>query len=130
LLLPSVCRRVIRMLRTRRAGAGDATAAWVEVRDTLVDLGLPVSEADTPRLRARHLRERGADPREVDLLVAAIERRSYAPSASSTDGDRSGAVAHVVRALHRSVDARARVTAAVQPRSLFLARPSRQPQPV
>lgn len=128
LLLPALIRFAVRMLRLRRARRGDAATAWAEVHETLVDLRLPVSDADTPRLRARHLRDRGADEDAIALLVSAIERRSYS-RAAEPEVDLSTAVAHVVTALNRSVDGRARAAAMLMPRSLFAPRAIRRSRP-
>lgn len=123
-LLPGAFRRGVRYVRRRRAARGDAYAAWTEVRATLVDLGLPVSDAETPRTRGAHLVERGADAVAVQRLVGAVERASFARSPGET-GDLSDALRSVLDALGRSVDGRDRVRALLLPRSLVAQSPAR-----
>lgn len=123
LLLPAVIRRGVRSHRMVRARRADAGAAWQEVRDTLVDLRIAVSDADTPRARGAELVERGADPAAVRTLVDAVERASYAPSAGADDV--STELAGVIADLRRSVDARDRFAAVLLPWSLVASRSSR-----
>jgi transglutaminase-like putative cysteine protease len=122
LLLPAAVRRIVRARRMGRARKGDAGAAWAELRDTLVDLQLAVSDADTPRVRAAHLvRERSVDAQAIGRLTAAVERASYARDAD-TGEDLSGPLREVLAGLGRSVDAPQRLRALLLPRSLFAAR--------
>ena len=124
LLLPLLVRLGIRARRIGRAGRGDAASAWQEVRATLVDLRLPVSDADTPRARGAHLIEQGADAASVGLIVDAVERANFARSAPAS-ADLAHALRQATSGLRRSVDARDRVTALLLPRSLFAADTSR-----
>ncbi|HWV48912.1 MAG TPA: DUF3488 and transglutaminase-like domain-containing protein, partial [Microbacterium sp.] len=55
LLLPFLARSVRRAARVGRARTGDAASAWVELRDTMIDLGLNPSDAQSPRVRAARL---------------------------------------------------------------------------
>lgn len=126
LLLPALIRLVVRMRRRSRARAGDAVVAWRELRATLTDLGLPVSDADSPRARGTALIERGADAAAVHTLVDAVERASYAQDTAHS-GDLAGALALVSADLHRVVDVRSRAGALLLPRSLFLVDTSREP---
>lgn len=122
LLLPALLRRAERELRLARARRGDAGAAWAELRDTLVDLQLPASDADTPRVRGVALvRDRGVDPDAVRELVAAVERASYARPGGAAS-DLRPALTTVLRRLHRSVDGPTRLRAFLLPRSLFAVR--------
>lgn len=122
LLLPALIRRLVRARRMDRARHGDAGAAWTEVHETLVDLGLPVSDADTPRVRAAALvRERSVDAAAIGRLTNAVERATYARSGADAD-DLAAALADVLRALRQSVDRPVRLRALLLPRSLFLAR--------
>lgn len=118
LLLPALIRLLVRTRRRARARDGDAAIAWRELRATLTDLGLPVSDADSPRARGVGLIERGADAEAVGILVDAIERASYAPG-SANAGDLTGALARVSADLHHHVDTRSRAAALLLPRSLF-----------
>lgn len=124
LLLPALTRTAVRARWMLRARGGDADAAWQEARATLVDLQLPASDADSPRLRGVALVERGADVASVQLLVDAVERAAYARSGTES-GDLSKALARVTADLRRSVDRRDRVVAVLLPRSLFAAKASR-----
>lgn len=134
LLLPFLARSVRRAIRIGRARNGDAASAWLELRDTMVDLGLNPSEAQSPRARAAGLAdERGADTASLGALVRAIERASYAPAASGASRrsardaeDLAAPLQHVLGELRSSVDARSRVVALFAPRSLFVARPVTQ----
>lgn len=126
LLLPALIRRAIRFRRHLRARRGDAMIAWREVRDTLIDLRLPVSEADSPRARGAALVKRGTDPAMVRVLVDAVERESYARTPQDA-GDLSPALAHITGDLRRSVDLSARIAAVLLPRALFAAREARSP---
>ncbi|GAB3601442.1 transglutaminase family protein [Microbacterium tumbae] len=126
LLLPALIRQGLRMLRMRRASGGDATAAWTELRDTMLDLGLSPSEADTPRVRAAELQSaRRADPEALRVLVAAIEQVSYARSPQDA-GDLATPLHTVLADLRAAVDPRSRFAARLLPRSLFAQRPSRR----
>ncbi|MEJ1089029.1 DUF3488 and transglutaminase-like domain-containing protein [Microbacterium sp. Mu-80] len=118
-LLPALVRMVRRMLRLGRARGGDAMAAWHELTDTLVDLGMPVHDADTARTRADELISvRGADADAMRMLVGAVERRSYAQTAT-LDGDLSAPLRTVLKNLESGVDGRRRVAARLLPASLF-----------
>ncbi|MFS0910268.1 transglutaminaseTgpA domain-containing protein [Microbacterium sp. 179-I 3D2 NHS] len=122
LLLPALIRRAAREVRLRRAHGGDPAAAWTELRSTLIDLQLPVSDADTPRMRAAELvRENGVDADAMSALTDAVERASYARSASASI-DLAVPLGVVLARLHRSVDGRTRARALLLPRSLFVAR--------
>lgn len=118
IVLPASSRLALRMLRYRRARTGDAMAAWLELRETMVDLRLPVSEADTPRERGAELVKRGADAHAVRLLVGAVEQASYARVAEH-HADLTGALRQVSADLRHSVDTPARLAAVFAPRSLL-----------
>ncbi|MEI3842918.1 MULTISPECIES: transglutaminase family protein [Microbacterium] len=82
-LLPALARAIRRAARFGAIRRGDATAAWAEVRDSLLDLGLPASSAESPRTRgARLTATRDVDPGAVRVLVTAVERASYARTPS------------------------------------------------
>ncbi len=119
LLLPALARELQRAVRIGRARSGDAMAAWRELSDTLVDLGLAAPEAQTARMRAGVLSStRGADPEALAPLVAAIEGASYAPSAPDA-GDLATPLRVVTGQLAASVDSRQRLLARLLPASLF-----------
>ncbi|MDR6868995.1 transglutaminase-like putative cysteine protease [Microbacterium resistens] len=127
LLLPAAIRALLRTVHRRRASRGDAMAAWAEVRDTLRDLGLPASSAESPRTRGNRLvRERDVDADAVRVLVTAVERASYARAEASTrasgsadTADLAGAVQRIRSDLRHGASGRDRLLATFAPRSLF-----------
>ena len=122
LLLPALIRRIERVLRLRRARQGDAAAVWAELRDTLQDLQLPVSDADTPRTRAADLiRDSRVDPDAMSQLTDAVERANYARTGGEPV-DLAVPLAVVLGRLRRSVDRPTQVSALLLPRSLFATR--------
>ncbi|WP_101848504.1 transglutaminase family protein [Zhihengliuella sp. ISTPL4] len=124
LLLPGLIRLVERRLRMRRAARGDAAAAWAELRDTLIDLGIPVSDANSPRMRALQLvRDAGADEVALTQVITTVERASYART-SATEDDLAAPLSTVVRSLRAHVDRTTRARALLLPRSLYAPRGS------
>lgn len=122
LLLPALFRVIEHQIRLRRARRGDAAAAWAELRDTLLDLQLPVSDADTPRVRgAGIVRDNAVDPAAMQLLTSAVERANYARS-TAEGADLAEPLRVVLRDLHRSVDSPTRIRAVLLPRSLYAPR--------
>ena len=122
LLIPALLRFVERSRRIARSRRGDPAAAWAELRDTLIDLRIPVSDADTPRVRAAGLvRDSGADPRALRRLTDAVEQANYARS-GTVDDDLAEPLREVLIGLRRSVDGPTRFRAAVLPRSLCATR--------
>ncbi|MGW8484664.1 transglutaminase family protein [Microbacterium sp. NPDC055903] len=125
LLLPALIRAVIAARRRHRAAAGDAASAWAELGDTMTDLGMPASDALTPRALAVELaRTRSVDQAALGVLVAAIEEASYARSASDA-GDLATPLGTVLAGLREASDPRTRFVARFLPRSLVVARPAR-----
>nr|WP_314845725.1 DUF3488 and transglutaminase-like domain-containing protein [uncultured Microbacterium sp.] len=126
LLLPALIRFGLGAARRARAGRGDAAAAWDELRATMLDLRLPVSDAETPRMRAADLvRDNGADPDALRVITDAVERSSYARATaepSAADRPLDAALGEVVTRLRRSVDRGTRVRSFLVPRSLFASR--------
>lgn len=129
LLLPALLRETVRA-RRRRARTGDALAAWTEIRDTLLDLGLPVSDAETPpRTRAAALvRTHGVDAVAMGRLTDAVERSSYARVAADA-GDLTAPLDEVLARLRTGASRTARLRALLIPRSLITARGSDAPAP-
>lgn len=122
LLLPLTVRGVRRAVRVGRARSGDAVAAWRELSDTLLDLGLAAPEAQTARARADALAmTHGADPAALAPLVRAVEYASYAPTTPDA-GNLANPLQIVIAQLAASVDARRRLTARMLPASLFVRR--------
>lgn len=123
LLLPALIRLAIRLARRARARRGDAAAAWTELRATMQDLRLPLSDAETPRMRGDDLiRDNGVDAPAIRALIDAVERASYARPSSEPEGDLDEALREVTVQLRRSVDRPTRVRAFLLPRSLFASR--------
>ena len=146
LATPSIGRGLRRSAGRRRALAEGTSAgwAWAEFLDTARDLGFPVTSAESPRGFASRLRGQfRIESPSVDRLVAAVERESYAPSATErrdTEGDPridssaggaasagsvDAALAEAKAALRSASQPLERVLAAVLPRSLVLRRDQR-----
>ena len=123
LLLPAMTRLSLRLSRRGRARRGDAASAWAELRATMQDLRLPLSDAETPRMRGVDLvRDSGVDAVTMRTLVDAVERASYArPNATQADG-LDEALGDALAQMRRSVDRWTRVRAFLLPRSLFVSR--------
>jgi len=135
LFLPAVIRLSIGAVRRGRARDGDSASAWTELRATMLDLGVALSDAESPRMRGDDLvRDNGVDAAAMRALTDAVERASYArphPDSTRADSARPEATVDldaplrtVLRQLRRSVDTRTRVLAFLVPRSLFVARRS------
>ncbi|MFJ6532305.1 DUF3488 and transglutaminase-like domain-containing protein [Microbacterium sp. NPDC091662] len=122
LLLPALIRLVERRARLNRARRGDPAAAWAELRDTLIDLQIPVSDADTPRTRAAGLvRQNDVGVEAMRRLTDAVELSNYARSGEASD-DLAEPLGEVLTSLRKSVDRATRVRAALIPRSLYAPR--------
>lgn len=122
LLLPALIRLVERRARLNRARRGDSAAAWAELRDTLIDLQIPVSDADTPRTRAAGLvRQHDVGVEAMGRLTDAVERANYARSVDASD-DLAEPLGDVLTSLRQSADRATRVRAVLIPRSLYAPR--------
>ncbi|CAH0247987.1 Protein-glutamine gamma-glutamyltransferase [Microbacterium oxydans] len=122
LLLPAAIRRIERSVRLGRARRGDAGAAWAEMRDTMVDLQLPLSAADTPRVRGAALvTQYHVDADAVGRLTRAVERTNYAREGSAGD-DLADPLRAVLGGMQRHCDRVTQVRALLLPRSLFMTR--------
>ncbi|MDY0984691.1 DUF3488 and transglutaminase-like domain-containing protein [Microbacterium sp. CFBP9023] len=123
LLIPAFARLALRFARRGRARDGDAGAAWAELRATMQDLRVPLSDAETPRMRGDDLvRDSGVNADAIRVLVAAVEQASYARPSASAARDLDAALIDVTAQLRRSVDRWTRVHAFLLPRSLFVSR--------
>ncbi|MBC6495975.1 transglutaminaseTgpA domain-containing protein [Microbacterium sp. 4-7] len=123
LLIPAFARLAVRFARRGRARDGDAGAAWAELRATMQDLRVPLSDAETPRMRGDDLvRDSGVNADAVRVLVAAVEQASYARPSASAARDLDAALIDVTAQLRRGVDRWTRVHAFLLPRSLFVSR--------
>jgi transglutaminase-like putative cysteine protease len=131
----SITGRKHRALVGSAAGAALlAEVAWLELRDSAIDLGYAWPRARTPRqaavvlVREGHLRGRSVDA--LIAITALIEQAPYSAGGGS-GGDRAfvrGAVDQVVKGLSDSLGRDARFFAIVAPRSLrtSLGRPDRE----
>lgn len=124
LALPALVRGARRRRLLAAARSGDAAAAWRSVQDAAIDLGIPVAASESARaLGARLVADHGAPAHEMDALVGAIERASYAPAgalAPSSGADAAATVRTVERGLLRTTTRMRRVLALALPRSLVM----------
>ena len=147
LLVPGSVRRWRRRKRLRRirggTAAGGPALGWAELTDTALDLGVRVSQADTPRDVARHMAQRmaesakratvesepanrdAADHNALERVLGQLERLRYARPevlplgvGVAAGGVLADDVLRVVRALNDASPRAARVRAAVAPASL------------
>lgn len=92
LAMPAVARWVVRRRRwsTARNDSRRAGAAWLELRDGAIDLGLPWRPSDSPRAAARRLREHlvlsSVAAEALARVTSAEERARYAPTTPATHG--------------------------------------------
>ncbi|MCU1443940.1 MAG: hypothetical protein JWQ59_2090 [Cryobacterium sp.] len=136
LLTPGAARLLRRRSRMRRiaSGRGAAPDAWVELSDTALDHGVEVTDRETPRSLAGHLRvlavPDGSDDADgsrvadaLERLLVAEERASYgrAGGASQAVGGAllEADLAMVIRALHTRAPRRVRWRALLLPASLW-----------
>lgn len=121
---PAALREIRRRQALSAARAGDAAAAWIAVQDAAIDLGIGVPGSETPRsLGTRLVQDHGAPAAEMNLLVIAIERASYAPDGKHSfwQGDAIADAATLVRTeLMSAVAAPRRILALIAPRSLII----------
>jgi transglutaminase-like putative cysteine protease len=101
----------------------DAHEAWAELLDTMIDFGIPVDNAETPRATAERLGQLPSVPRDAAdkaaLLARAEERARYARAPLRTDH-----LDAAVRGTRAAIAARAsrsqRISATLLPRSVLL----------
>ena len=143
LAIPALARVVKRRARVLSLRHGSALGAWEEVRDTALDLGWHLTDAETPReFVARLTIDADADefgttgpiggsPVSDPVAVAALERLrsaietqsfaraggdSHAPAVAVTPAD----LHSVLREMRSGVDWRVRLRAALAPASVLL----------
>ncbi len=139
LVLVLLAPRTVRRRRRAARLTGGVEDAWLELRDTVRDLGMPWPRARSPRQTAESLvRWFGAPPDEhtparpargpevnpdavdaLDRLVLALELSRYAERDPGPDGSWAGDVETCVLALLGGSTARVRRRAEWWPRSLF-----------
>lgn len=124
LAIPALIRGLRRRQMLTAARGGVAAAAWMAVQDTAIDLGIDVPASETPRaLGTRLVHEHAAPVAEMDQLVSAIERASYAPGGkhAPSQGHTMAVAAITIQAeMLRSVDGPRRLLALLVPRSLVV----------
>jgi transglutaminase-like putative cysteine protease len=118
-LVPAV-RRVLRR-RRRLSASASVEDAWSELRDSARDLGVPWSDADTPRQAAAAVISRqslmGEAAQATTRLARATEQVRYAPAPPRAAG-LADDVAAVRGALWRRAEWKARLRAVFLPMSL------------
>ncbi|MDQ3480766.1 MAG: DUF3488 and transglutaminase-like domain-containing protein [Actinomycetota bacterium] len=123
LVLPSLLRSAIRRRRTSQLvdQIAAAEAAWLELRDSMIDLGLPWKGSMTPRARERETqRFLDGDPAGLSALrrlTLSVEQARYA-SSSPPDTQPGDDVSKVVSSLTRAADRGQRLRALLMPASL------------
>lgn len=124
LAIPAMLRQWRRRSRVAAADGGDAAAAWRELQDVALDLGIEVPASETARsLGSRLVSLHGASPATVDELVGGIERASYAPRGTRQFAHGpalAAAVGHARTELLGAVGTARRLLALVAPRSLVV----------
>ena len=126
LLLPALVGAARRRWQSSAAERGDILAAWRIVRESARDVGLAVSDAETPRgLAARLADLPGVPVDRLTSLVTAVERASFGPGPHRGDRDLGAAAATDALAVRRgmlaSVPTARRVGAVLLPRALIRA---------
>lgn len=122
---PGVLRELRRRGRLAATHSGDAVAAWREVLDDAVDLGIHFSPGESPRVFARRMiSTHGAPEEELMLLVSAIEDASYAPGSAAWNFANGPALADAVTRVRsgmlRTAGTTPRLLSVVAPRSLIV----------
>jgi len=124
LAIPGVFREVRRRTQISSARAGDAGAAWRELQETALDLGIPVPASESPRVFGARLVDTHGAPRDaVAELVDGIERSSYARGGNHQFGrgpQLADAVVSARAGMMSATDPRHRVLAVACPRSLLI----------
>ncbi len=118
LAAPGIVRAMRRRGRMRRAANGDAVAAWIELEDTLIDLRIPIPDAESIRaLGARLVASYGAPASALRVLIDAVEAASYAHSPAEAS-NLATPLRDVTKALRVQAGSAESVSAALLPRSL------------
>jgi hypothetical protein len=127
LLAPAIVRTVQRRIRMRRLARGSPATAtgWRELLQTAEDLGVDIGPTATPREAARTIARAArlgeADADALAKTLAAVESESFArPGRAGRSGTaRVAQVARVVSRLRAAAGVRARLLAALAPRSIW-----------
>lgn len=127
-LLPAAIRVRRRRRRLSLHGHDLAEGGWDELRDTVTDLGLAWSDADTPRqTEARLLRRGWADEQTAGAmhrLAGAVERARYAPPGGAEPTQVAVDVRRMRNALEQRVDRTTRWRCRLLPPSVLTGRGS------
>ena len=119
-LIAPATARLIRRAGRQRAARTDAGAAWIELVDSAIDLGIDTPAGESPRAFGRRLIvKHGAPRREVDELVAAVERASYSGGRADAPTALAQDLRVVLARLREDSDRRSRLLATFAPRSLI-----------
>ncbi|WP_339619754.1 DUF3488 and transglutaminase-like domain-containing protein [uncultured Salinibacterium sp.] len=131
LAIPALVRSIRRAIRMRAVARGDVASAWRELCDSAADLGIPVSKTGTPRQQYEELaahvgiaplhpkpagRGRGSASSSLAVVLTAVEASAFSPRKQTV---RREAVSNALASLRASVGWRARIVAALAPRSVF-----------
>ncbi|MGI6879513.1 transglutaminaseTgpA domain-containing protein [Microbacterium sp. gxy059] len=117
LAAPAIVRAVIGAARRRAARAGDAGAAWRELRAIAQDARLPVTAADSPRAVGGRITAAGGDPQATEAVVGAVERAAFARG-ETTETGLDAPLRRISRSLRPAAPGR-RLARAALPRSLW-----------
>jgi transglutaminase-like putative cysteine protease len=124
LSVPAIIGTVRRRRQDAAAREGDVQVAWAGILDTAIDVGVPLPPSESPRaLGSRLVRDHGVPPREMGILVGAVERASYARDGVQwyMQEERIADASAAVRvALLKSVSSSRRMLALLFPRSLVI----------
>lgn len=124
LAVPFLVSELRRRQLTAAGRGGDAAAAWTLAQDAAIDVGIAVPASESPRSFAQRLVDlHGASPEDLETLVRAIERASYAPTGARDYwlGDAATDAATAVRRqLLAAAPASRRILAVIAPRSLIV----------
>ncbi|MDD7961720.1 transglutaminase family protein [Microbacterium thalli] len=126
LLLPALLAAARRRRQLSAARRGDVLAAWQFVRDSARDVGLSLSDAESPRALGTRLIALPAVPAErMAALVGAVERAGFGRPGDAADTSAGGAAAEDAAAVRQgllaSVSTPRRLTAMLLPRTLVRA---------
>ncbi|MBH0098644.1 transglutaminase domain-containing protein [Salinibacterium sp. NSLL150] len=138
LAIPALVRVIRRALRLAAVARGDVALSWREICDSAADLGIAVSRTGTPRQQYEQLAAQlgvvpvaanSAGPPSAPspewstglsstlaLVLAAVEASAFSPRPQPV---RRAAVSSVITSLRSSVGWRARIMAALAPRTAF-----------
>jgi transglutaminase-like putative cysteine protease len=126
LLAPAIVRVLQRSIRMRRLARGSPAAAtgWRELLQTAEDLGVDIASTATPRNAARAIAKAAglidADALTLEGALLVVERQSFArPGLQASGPAQAAQVARILSRLRGAARPRARLLAALVPRSIW-----------